>query len=697
MENKSFISKKAVTYSLLAHINNSKKLSKGPLDIFVPIVKKCLHIMNCEGQFKGENISEISNYISKYYEIDVPIPVLRNILKLICKEVNSKDDAAFVLHNDDSFILKKYIFEDFDLQLEESKKSVEYLQKLFKEFCSVNKYPYHNDGIIKFIEKNKASISYYIANKTTINGSDYTIEAKFVDFFRNASPEIYEQIKDIYLGSILTSYLEFQPSELKMDVDLLFDTNFIVSLLDLNTPESTKTCRQLITIGESIGFKFHVLQDTIDEIKGLLRFKAENYDKSIVQSFVNKEDILNACHRLNLSKTDLERMADNLVQAILPFKITVIPHTDSLRNKARFSKEYAMLRSYRSSDKSALHDAMCIEYVKGQRENKPVHQFENVKCWWVNNSISHDIESDGIVSMLKTGSNHGLPEIIKVDDLLNILWLSMPNISKSVDSDFVDVGLTSLIAYTLNQNLPKARIIKELDDNIQKYKDASISDRDVYLLSSRIANGQLKDIERLNEMANKDAEMFKQRVREEADKQNKIEIERGRRLEEMVGEFKKSIEDLQQHKKRIDEKKEIQIKEVMDSQTASLQRIVAEKDKRIRELEEENKDQQNEMRRKLRREFIKKQLRKWRIKTWIPLVIITLLLAISIFYICGGSLGNEYSDILDNKIVSSVMALIFSAIDYFLIKGLYDKCLNYGNIEKYKETIDIPDDLKEIE
>lgn len=108
MENKSFISKKAVTYSLLAHINNSKKLSKGPLDIFVPIVKKCLHIMNCEGQFKGENISEISNYISKYYEIDVPIPVLRNILKLICKEVNSKDDAAFVLHNDDSFILKKY-------------------------------------------------------------------------------------------------------------------------------------------------------------------------------------------------------------------------------------------------------------------------------------------------------------------------------------------------------------------------------------------------------------------------------------------------------------------------------------------------------------------------------------------------------------------------------------------------------------
>lgn len=697
MENKSIISKKAVTYSLLAHINNSRRLSNGPLDIFIPIVKKCLHIMNCEGQFKGENISEISSYTNKYYEIDIPIPVLRNILRLISKDVNTKDDAAFILHNDDSFILKKYVFEDFDSQLEESKKSVEYLQKLFKEFCSVNKYPYHNDGIIKFIEKNKASISYYIANKPTSNGDDYTIEAKFVDFFRNASPEIYEQIKDIYLGSILTSYLDFHPSELKLDVDLLFDTNFIVSLLDLNTPESTKTCRQLISIGESIGFKFHVLQDTIDEIKGLLRFKSENYDKSIVQSFVNKEDILNACYRLNLSKTDLERMADNLVQAILPFNIVVIPHTDSLRNKARYSKEFTTLKSYRSSDKSALHDAMCIEYVKGQRGNKPVHKFENVKCWWVNNSISHDIESDGIVSILKKGSDHGLPEIIKVDDLLNILWLSMPNISKSVDSDFVDVGLTSLIAYTLNQNLPKARIIKELDDNIQKYKDASISDRDVYLLSSRIANGQLKDIEKLNEMADKDAEMFKQRVREEADKQNKIEIERGRRLEEMVGEFKKSIEELQRHKKRIDEKKEIQIKEVMDSQTSALQKIVADKDKRIRELEEESKERQNKTRRILRSVFIKKKIRKWRRKTWIPLVIVTILLAISIFYICGGSFGNRCSEILDNKIVSSIMALIFAAIDCFLIKGLYDKCLNYGNIEKYKETIEIPDNLKELD
>ena len=43
--NNSEITKRALTYSLLAHINNSKGLANGQLDIFVPIVKKGLHFL----------------------------------------------------------------------------------------------------------------------------------------------------------------------------------------------------------------------------------------------------------------------------------------------------------------------------------------------------------------------------------------------------------------------------------------------------------------------------------------------------------------------------------------------------------------------------------------------------------------------------------------------------------------------------
>lgn len=40
------ITKRAITYSVLAHIKNSGKLTEGPLDVFIPLVKKCLHFMN---------------------------------------------------------------------------------------------------------------------------------------------------------------------------------------------------------------------------------------------------------------------------------------------------------------------------------------------------------------------------------------------------------------------------------------------------------------------------------------------------------------------------------------------------------------------------------------------------------------------------------------------------------------------------
>ena len=46
---------RAITYSLLAHIRNTGSLAKGPIDIFIPLVKRALSKMNNEGIFKGKN------------------------------------------------------------------------------------------------------------------------------------------------------------------------------------------------------------------------------------------------------------------------------------------------------------------------------------------------------------------------------------------------------------------------------------------------------------------------------------------------------------------------------------------------------------------------------------------------------------------------------------------------------------------
>ena len=89
------------------------------------------------------------------------------------------------------------------------------------------------------------------------------------------------------------------------------------------------------------------------------------------------------------------------------------------------------------------------------------------------------------------------------------------------------MGITSLLSYTLNSSLPKARIIRELDENIQKYrKNYNITDKDVINLSTRIVNRQINDVQELNNLARRDDAAFAAKVKEESVKQEQIEASR---------------------------------------------------------------------------------------------------------------------------------------------------------------------------
>src|SRR5680860_207848 len=58
---------KAITYSLLTHIRNSGTLAKGPVDIFIPLIKRTLSKMNSRGIFKGKSLIEIKNTAKELY------------------------------------------------------------------------------------------------------------------------------------------------------------------------------------------------------------------------------------------------------------------------------------------------------------------------------------------------------------------------------------------------------------------------------------------------------------------------------------------------------------------------------------------------------------------------------------------------------------------------------------------------------
>lgn len=227
--------KRAVAYSFLAHAHNTGTFAKGPLDVFIPIVQHALSELYPEGSAKGANISELVYAINDRFNLEFPFPVLKLIMGKIANDVNSKSGVEdIVLYNDGAFDIKKFSFESYKEQIQQSKQEVSGVVKMFQKFCSIYDIAggTSEGDLLRFIEQNRAEVSFYLSHEIKVSDKQSIIAAQFVDYFKQV-PGVYDILRNLYLGSMLTSYLSFQPSEVKLDIELLLDTNFIVSLLDL--------------------------------------------------------------------------------------------------------------------------------------------------------------------------------------------------------------------------------------------------------------------------------------------------------------------------------------------------------------------------------------------------------------------------------------------------------------------------------
>lgn len=724
METNIQIQKRAVAYSFLAHISTTGTLAQGPLDIFVPIVKNALSEIYPEGSAKGANLSEIEAAIGDRFGLDIPTPVLRNIMLKIAKELNVESGREDMrIFEDNSFIIEKFIFEEYKEQISKSKAEVSNVVKIFKEFCKIHKNVGSCDesGLISFIEQNRADISYYLAHEQHDKTPQNVAAAIFVDFFRKA-PEIYDTLRNLYLGSMLTSYLNYTPTEVKMDVEILLDTNFIVSLLDLNTPESTKCCNTFIEASKKLGYKYTVLHDTIEEFQGLLTYKAQNLDSAIIAKNINKEDIYNACDRRKLTSVDLYRISDNIEETLnIQYGIYIIPNTDKWKGKARFSNEYTIYKKYRSNEKSALHDAIAIQYVREKRGDKKIYDFDKVNCWFVNNAITHENEHFEDIESLQSDKN-AQPETIKVDNLLNIIWLSNPSFGMN-NTEVVDMGLASMVSYTLNATLPKTRIIKELDENIQKYRlDCNITDKDVLRLSTRIVNRQIEDVQSLNELAKKDKTEFAAKVKEEAAKQEQIDNATAQKLQQLINTMSNGIEALQQHRDNqekkhatrmeelnvkeqtlIEKQREVEIKE--KEFTLHNEKLLAEnqkKDALLYKLWKQDCKKKEELRSEYLNGVVRKERKKASIcRCWAFIILVIFIMTLFALFFCipEGKLA-AIDKFLSNKLVSIGTTIFIGIVlfgwNYFAWQN-YNNWHNNPSFEKNKkDTTSIPKDMEDF-
>lgn len=294
----------------------------------------------------------------------------------IQKEISN--DKIFAYYKDKSFIINSYAFNDIDEDIHCETQNIDLLIVDFENFCNTIRVTPNFDELIKFICSQKMELF----SEKCDNDLDFEYYIPKYIGLKFGDEKIFKIICDVYLGSIISSYFTYKINFPVTSTELLIDTNFFISLIDLNTTESYQTCNQLFEISQRLGYRFTILYSTIEQIKFLLKSRILDFsDKDL--GLIKDADVFGACIRRGLDKSQLERIKDNIDNLIIKNNISIIYEAQikDLIEKAKKSDKYKEILEIRHNQRlSALNDTIAYFYVNKKRGTN-ITEFADVKCW----------------------------------------------------------------------------------------------------------------------------------------------------------------------------------------------------------------------------------------------------------------------------------------------------------------------------
>lgn len=478
------------TYSLLAFIKDQKRDDKGKslIGLFVPIVMQTVNWMlsaNGLEPLMGKDYTEIKVGVKKFFDLDMPIEVISAIMDIIYEE---DVDQQFKINSDHSFIIKQGFAVSLDSEYNNQKSRISKLEKHYNTFCKRQKVKCDFQELINFIQDQKNRV--FEGNDTVVGKQDYYVSKYVMECIRRKD-YIYEIICSIYLGGVISSYYKFQINEKVVDTELLWDTNFYISLCKLNTREAYETCAQLLEMATSMGFRFSILQRTIEQINILVSNKAKDYDNKDYISSWDESDILAACSRENISKSELLLVKDNLLDDLSHKGVNII-YDASIKDiieSAEKSSDLKKLSIIRGSRESALNDIIAQMYVEKKRKSRQIAEFNDVNCWFLNNSFSVNKKELHLPVWQRIS--------ISAPDLLLLLWFANPSLAKDkVDSLLAISSLSANVFKYRSERMPSSKVVEEIQNRVAKLQVTNqVTQKAIAKLCIRMSEGCIQENE----------------------------------------------------------------------------------------------------------------------------------------------------------------------------------------------------------
>lgn len=567
------------SYSFLAALSeNETDIYK---TVYLPLFKRAISSYAAKKSSKVSNSIQgtdidIQSIILEEYGIEVPILIVRKLIKAVGTSLSKKERNIFkfdIFEDGKAFQFTNYNYFSTEEIYDRERRNAQALQQAFEDYLKSENLSEKNiPSFSQFIDKNKCNLSSFFSGKNClihdVEGS-FMAHVNFLQHIEGGYHYLYQTAERIYLGSVIASFLETGVDlESKMDNNIIYylDTQIVLEALDLQKAEDTLPTQELLKLIRATGGKIRLLDITINEIHKIIELAINNYSKSHPTTTVNE-----ACVRIGKNKTwliSINGKLESFIKAELQVDIDGILGTKmSLYSK---SEDVNLLKQTRIHKSTAIHDVAAYLHVRDRREGN-IRLFQKAKYWFV---TANKKLADFNISRKTNGF---VNETIMPEELTSLLFLKNPQkLAKKVSQ----IGLNELIAQTLSEEYASKELINEIDIAIKESADLSAEDYNILFSSIALQSTnkiqklleEISDKRKFNESIHKLIE--KERTKRAKSKEEKLQRQK---LFEEVNHEKLSLEEklknleakLSQGEKEREEQQE-RIRKIEEQQAESL-------------------------------------------------------------------------------------------------------------------------------
>ena len=567
------------SYSFLAALSeNETDIYK---TVYLPLFKRAISSYAAKKSSKVSNSIQgtdidIQSIILEEYGIEVPILIVRKLIKAVGTSLSKKERNIFkfdIFEDGKAFQFTNYNYFSTEEIYDRERRNAQALQQAFEDYLKSENLSEKNiPSFSQFIDKNKCNLSSFFSGKNClihdVEGS-FMAHVNFLQHIEGGYHYLYQTAERIYLGSVIASFLETGVDlESKMDNNIIYylDTQIVLEALDLQKAEDTLPTQELLKLIRATGGKIRLLDITINAIHKIIELAINNYSKSHPTTTVNE-----ACVRIGKNKTwliSINGKLESFIKAELQVDIDGILETKmSLYSK---SEDVNLLKQTRIHKSTAIHDVAAYLHVRDRREGN-IRLFQKAKYWFV---TANKKLADFNISRKTNGF---VNETIMPEELTSLLFLKNPQkLAKKVSQ----IGLNELIAQTLSEEYASKELINEIDIAIKESADLSAEDYNILFSSIALQSTnkiqklleEISDKRKFNESIHKLIE--KERTKRAKSKEEKLQRQK---LFEEVNHEKLSLEEklknleakLSQGEKEREEQQE-RIRKIEEQQAESL-------------------------------------------------------------------------------------------------------------------------------